>query len=230
MRHTLVAIALTAALPLGAHAEDLLQVYRDARGYDAQYAAARYALEAGREKLPQGRALLLPTLNLSGSATDTRTDFESDNPAANPSFNAGRARLQRHNQLLAADLPQAELHPVRPGRVPGEAGRGELLAGQSGSHRARGAGLLRRARRAGHARAGGRAEGGDLGAAGAGQAQLRSGHRDHHRHARGAGALRPERGAGDPGAERPRREEAHAAADHGQGIRRAQAAAPRRRS
>ena len=87
MRHTLLAIALTAALPLGAHAEDLLQVYRDARGYDAQYGAARFAVEAGREKLPQGRALLLPTLNLTGSATDTRTDFESDDPAANPSFN-----------------------------------------------------------------------------------------------------------------------------------------------
>jgi outer membrane protein len=86
MRHTLLAIALTAALPLGAHAEDLLQVYRDARGYDAQYAAARYAVEAGREKLPQGKALLLPTLNLSGSATDSRTELNSENPALSPSF------------------------------------------------------------------------------------------------------------------------------------------------
>jgi outer membrane protein len=86
MKLRLIAIALAAALPLGAHAEDLLQVYRDARGYDAQYAAARYGLEAGREKLPQGKALLLPTLNLSGSATDTRTDFQSNDPAQNPSF------------------------------------------------------------------------------------------------------------------------------------------------
>ena len=59
-------LALAAAFP--AVAQDLLQVYRDARGYDAQYAAARFALEAGREKLPQGRALILPTLNLTGSA------------------------------------------------------------------------------------------------------------------------------------------------------------------
>jgi outer membrane protein len=87
MRRTLLAIALTAALPLGAQAEDLLQVYRDARGYDAQYGAARYAVEAGREKLPQGKALLLPTLNLSANATDTKTDFESDDPSLNPSFN-----------------------------------------------------------------------------------------------------------------------------------------------
>jgi outer membrane protein len=87
MKRTLLAVALAAALPIGAHAEDLLQVYRDARSYDAQYAAARFALEAGREKLPQGRALVLPTLNLTGSATDTNTDFQSDNPTLNPSFN-----------------------------------------------------------------------------------------------------------------------------------------------
>ena len=44
-------------LALPAAAQDLQQVYRDAKAYDAQYAAARYALQAGLEKLPQGRAL-----------------------------------------------------------------------------------------------------------------------------------------------------------------------------
>jgi outer membrane protein len=75
-----------AALPLGAGAEDLLQVYRDAQRYDAVYAAARQNLAAGRERLPQGRALLLPTLNLSGNATRSRIEVESDNPAVSPSF------------------------------------------------------------------------------------------------------------------------------------------------
>src|SRR5258706_15855996 len=46
------------ALPAGA--EDLVQVYRDAQRYDAVYGAARFSLEAGRERIPQGRALLLP--------------------------------------------------------------------------------------------------------------------------------------------------------------------------
>src|SRR5512135_2066704 len=87
MKRLLLAVALAAVLPCGAQAQDLLQVYRDARSYDAQYAAARFALEAGREKLPQGRALVLPTLNLTGSATDTNTEFQSDNPTLNPSFN-----------------------------------------------------------------------------------------------------------------------------------------------
>ena len=73
-------------LSSGASAEDLLQVYRDAQRYDAVYAAARHNLVAGRERLPQGRALLLPTLNLSGSATRSRIEVESDNPAISPSF------------------------------------------------------------------------------------------------------------------------------------------------
>ena len=60
----LLAIGLALA-PFAAQAEDLVQVYRDAQRYDAQYAAARHALDAGRERLPQGEALLLPNIGLS---------------------------------------------------------------------------------------------------------------------------------------------------------------------
>ena len=67
---------LLAALPASALAQDLLQVYRDARAYDAQFAAARYALQAGLEKLPQGRALVLPTVGLSASTTRNNIDIE----------------------------------------------------------------------------------------------------------------------------------------------------------
>ena len=67
-------------------AEDLIQVYRDAQRYDAVYAAARHTLEAGRERLPQGRALLLPTLNLSANAQASRVESESRNAAVSPSF------------------------------------------------------------------------------------------------------------------------------------------------
>jgi len=80
-----IACALS-LLPPAAAAEDLLQVMRDAQGYDAQFAAARFALLAGQEKLPQGRALLLPTLNLTANATQSRVDSDSDNPAVSPSF------------------------------------------------------------------------------------------------------------------------------------------------
>jgi outer membrane protein len=77
---------LILALPFAAGAEDLLQVYRDAQRYDAVYAAARHTLEAGRERLPQGRALILPTLNFSGNAQASRIDSESRNAAVTPSF------------------------------------------------------------------------------------------------------------------------------------------------
>jgi outer membrane protein len=74
------------SLPLAAGAEDLVQVYRDAQRYDAVYAAARHTLAAGRERLPQGRALLLPALNLSASTQQSRVDSESRDPAVTPSF------------------------------------------------------------------------------------------------------------------------------------------------
>jgi len=85
-RLTKVIFVLLAALPFPASSEDLVQVYRDAQRYDAVYAAARHTLEAGRERLPQGRALLLPTLNLSGSATRSRIESESRDTAIAPDF------------------------------------------------------------------------------------------------------------------------------------------------
>jgi len=85
VKRTLTA-SILALMPLVAVGEDLLQVYRDAKGYDAQYAGARYALIAGQERLPQGRAGLLPSLNLSASTTRTRIESESDDPAVVPDF------------------------------------------------------------------------------------------------------------------------------------------------
>ena len=64
-----------------------MQVYRDAQRYDAVYSAARQTLAAGRERLPQGRALLLPTLNLSANAQRARVESDSRDPSVTPSFN-----------------------------------------------------------------------------------------------------------------------------------------------
>jgi outer membrane protein len=82
----LAALCLALLLPVAASAADLQQVYRDARAYDAQYAAARFALLAGLEKLPQGRALILPSVNLSAGYTETWLDSESKNQGVVPSF------------------------------------------------------------------------------------------------------------------------------------------------
>jgi outer membrane protein len=84
-RFRLTSAALLASASLGAGAEDLMQVYREAQGYDAVFAAARHNLDAGRERLPQGRALLLPTLNLSGNAVRNRTEIDSRDPLILPS-------------------------------------------------------------------------------------------------------------------------------------------------
>lgn len=64
------------SLTNGAAAADLLSAYHDAVAHDAQFAAARAALDAGREKLPQGRAGLLPTIGIGANTAwndDSRT-------------------------------------------------------------------------------------------------------------------------------------------------------------
>jgi outer membrane protein len=80
-----IALALC-GVPLTALSQNLLQVYQDARAYDAQYAAARHALQAGMEKLPQGRALVLPSVNLTANATESRLESDSKNPTLSPDF------------------------------------------------------------------------------------------------------------------------------------------------
>ncbi|MEF8729112.1 MAG: TolC family outer membrane protein [Accumulibacter sp.] len=75
-------------------AADLLQVYRDALAYDAQYAAARAAAEAGREKQPQALAGLLPTVAATGNTFandarfDTRISGSPINVSTRSSFNS----------------------------------------------------------------------------------------------------------------------------------------------
>lgn len=81
MRATL-SLLVALAFAGSAQAADLLQVYRDALGFDAQYAAARASRDAGLEKLPQGRAGLLPTIGL--SASTTWNDLESTSRTTPP--------------------------------------------------------------------------------------------------------------------------------------------------
>jgi outer membrane protein len=71
-KYSFVLVALLSAIP--AFAADLVQVYREALAYDAQYAAARATAAAGREKQPQALAGLLPNIGASGNTfgNDTR--------------------------------------------------------------------------------------------------------------------------------------------------------------
>lgn len=66
------------ALARPALAADLLQAYRDAASYDAQFAAARAQLDAVREKVPEARSALLPSLTFSAGASHTKFDARYD--------------------------------------------------------------------------------------------------------------------------------------------------------
>jgi outer membrane protein len=70
MRKPLIAVLIASAFfSIQAQAVDLLQVYQQAVANDSQYASARASLAAGQERVPQGRAGLLPTVALQGSNT-----------------------------------------------------------------------------------------------------------------------------------------------------------------
>ncbi len=72
--------SLLALSPL-AQGADLIQVYRTAQASDAQYAAARASWAASQERLPQGRAGLLPSVSISASTQYNDRDLQFRNPA-----------------------------------------------------------------------------------------------------------------------------------------------------
>lgn len=76
--------AMFAATPV--FSADILQVYREALANDAQYTAARATAEAGREKLPQGLAGLLPTLTATGNTVGNRNSYAIEG-TTNQNFN-----------------------------------------------------------------------------------------------------------------------------------------------
>ena len=57
-----------------AQTADLMQIYREALEEDTQYGSARAAYEAAQERLPQGRAGLLPDIRLTGTAQNQYID------------------------------------------------------------------------------------------------------------------------------------------------------------
>jgi outer membrane protein len=60
-------------------ASDLMEIYREALEQDALYSSARHAHEAAQEKLPQGRAGLLPTVTLGFVRRRQFIDIENPN-------------------------------------------------------------------------------------------------------------------------------------------------------
>lgn len=77
-------LVLLLALPIAAIADNLMQAYYDAKAFDVEYASAQASLEASREKIPQGRALLLPSIGLAHSYTQTDLDVDNDDSSVLP--------------------------------------------------------------------------------------------------------------------------------------------------
>ena len=90
----LTACVLFQAVP--AAAADLLDIYRAALASDPVYSAARASWAAAQEKLPQGRAGLLPQASLSASTQHNDRDLnfrDSTQPGSRSQFNSNSASV-----------------------------------------------------------------------------------------------------------------------------------------
>lgn len=110
--------ALSIACSAPAFSADLLEVYRQARGSDAVYASARAAWAAAQEKLPQGRAGLLPSASLSAFTqyNDREIRFrDPTSPTAATQFNSNAATLSltqpvyRRQNLVAYEQARTQV-------------------------------------------------------------------------------------------------------------------------
>ena len=76
-------LALAASVSVSAQAQNLVDMYAAARGYDATYQSARFQYDASLAKADQAKALLLPTAGLTLGTTQTNQDTKAPPIAAN---------------------------------------------------------------------------------------------------------------------------------------------------
>lgn len=67
-------LALSAALPLAAQAQSLIDLYSAAKGYDATYQSAKSQFDATMAKADQARAAILPSAGLALSGANTNQE------------------------------------------------------------------------------------------------------------------------------------------------------------
>ena len=91
---SLILLLLTSFGIIGwAQAVDLLDTFHSAQTNDPVFSAARATQQAGQEKLPQGRSLLMPSVNLVANSTfnDQTTQYQGASP-----FPGGNHRYNSH--------------------------------------------------------------------------------------------------------------------------------------
>jgi outer membrane protein len=117
MNPPLLIAALSLAIPLfsgSAWGANLGDIYRLARGNDAKLAAAREAYKAGQEKIPQGRAGLLPNVSLSANYQKSHMDSSAYGGDSNTPHSFSLALVQpifRKQNLVAFE--QAKIHALQ---------------------------------------------------------------------------------------------------------------------
>ncbi|HUW26613.1 MAG TPA: TolC family outer membrane protein [Gallionella sp.] len=104
MKLTSFILAVLLAVSAPVQGADLLETFRAAQANDPVFAAARATLQAGLEKLPQGRSLLLPSINLNAnSAINDSTLQYSQQPTILPG--GGNQRFNSHGYSVNLTQP-----------------------------------------------------------------------------------------------------------------------------
>jgi len=98
---TLLTLLLVVAAGQSAFAADLIAVYREATLQDAAYAAAKAQYIGAQERLPQGRALLLPNVNFGAGTNYNDVDVEYKNST----FASGRRDFYDYNYGVTVTQP-----------------------------------------------------------------------------------------------------------------------------
>lgn len=93
----------TVAAGSTAQAADLLETFHAAQTGDPVFAAARATQQAGQEKLAQGRALLMPSINLNANTTfnDQTTNYQAGTP-----FSAANGNKRYNSNGYGVNLTQ----------------------------------------------------------------------------------------------------------------------------
>src|SRR5512140_1003929 len=79
-----------------AGAADLLETFHAAQSNDTVFAAARATHQAGKEKLTQGRSLLLPSVNLNANTMYNQNNVQYLNAPPGLPFPQGQFRYNSH--------------------------------------------------------------------------------------------------------------------------------------
>ena len=87
----------SALMAISAQAQNLVQLYDAARGFDASYQSARLQYDANLARADQAKAAILPTAGLNMGVS--RTGFDNTNPAVDRNYSTQNATLTASQPL-----------------------------------------------------------------------------------------------------------------------------------